>query len=720
MSVAALSRFVLAHKRLVVVCWALVTVVSIASVSSAVGALSQDFSIPGREGAEASQAIVETYGNGGELPPLVPVVTLPEGTTVDSPGVVPELGALFGQIEAAAPSVRVASFASTGDRAFVSADGRTTFGLVFVPTGEGFGEAPQVTAIRETLAGATVAGAPVLLTGYTELESGGAGDDGGSALVETLIGGLGALVVLAWVFGSFLALVPLLIAAVAILTTFLVLWGVTTVADVSFIVEFIVALIGLGVAIDYALLIVTRWREEREAGRPNEEAVQRAMETAGNAVVFSGLTVGVGLLALVVLPVPFLRSIGYGGMLIPLVSVLVAITLLPVVLATVGPRIDWPRLRRGSQASRGWTNWARLVVRRRWLAAGIGTALLAALLIPALGLNIGDPRADALAKSGPAADGLAALRASEIGAGVLLPFEVLVEGGDPAAVANDLAQVEDVRGAVAPEGDAWRRDGSAVVAVLPAVDANSAAGEAALDRVRATARELPGTVRVGGQAAQNADFVDAVYGNFPLMVALIAVITFVLLVRAFRSLLLPLKAIVLNVLSVAAAYGVLVLVWQEGYGAGPIWGYDATGAITSFIPLIVFAFLFGLSMDYEVFILARMREEYDATGDTDAAIVRGIGFTGRLVTSAALILFLAFAALASGPVVVVKILATGLAAGILLDATIIRALLVPATVSLLGRWNWWLPARLARFAPRGAGGHGGAPGPAAPLAGEAD
>ncbi|MDP9370573.1 MAG: MMPL family transporter, partial [Chloroflexota bacterium] len=235
--------------------------------------------------------------------------------------------------------------------------------------------------------------------------------------------------------------------------------------------------------------------------------------------------------------------------------------------------------------------------------------------------------------------------------------------------------------------------------------------------VRAAARDLPGTVRVGGQAAVNADFIEAVYGNFPLMVGLISVVTYLLLVWAFRSILLPLKALILNVLSVGAAYGVLVLVWQEGYGADLIWDYSATGAITAFIPLIVFAFLFGLSMDYEVFILARMREEYDATGSTDEAIVRGIGLTGRLVTSAALILFLAFGALASGPVVVVKILATGLAAGILLDATVVRALLVPATVSLLGHWNWWLPAALDRFVPRQSVGHAG---PVATVSGEAD
>jgi RND superfamily putative drug exporter len=210
------------------------------------------------------------------------------------------------------------------------------------------------------------------------------------------------------------------------------------------------------------------------------------------------------------------------------------------------------------------------------------------------------------------------------------------------------------------------------------------------------------SARVGGSGPLNADFIDAVYGAFPLMIALISLLTFLLLARAFRSLLLPLKAVVLNVLSVGAAWGVMTLIWQQGHGSDELWGIAATGSIASWIPLMVFAFLYGLSMDYEVFILARIREEYDHTGETDEAVVFGLARTGRLVTSAALILFLAFAAMASGPQTDVKILATGLAAGILLDATVVRALLVPAVVSLFGRWNWWLPApaaRLLRVAP---------------------
>jgi RND superfamily putative drug exporter len=253
-----------------------------------------------------------------------------------------------------------------------------------------------------------------------------------------------------------------------------------------------------------------------------------------------------------------------------------------------------------------------------------------------------------------------------------------------------------VRAAVAPADASWRRGGTALIDVLPATDSTSAGGHATLDQVRQAAHSGPVAARVGGLAADNADFVSAVYGNFPLMVGLIALVTYLLLVRAFRSLLLPLKALLLNVISVGAAWGVMTLVWQDGHGS-QFWNIAATGSVTAWIPLMVFAFLFGLSMDYEVFILARMREEYDRSGATDAAVVGGIGHTGRLVTCAALILVLAFVALAAIPMTDTKIMATGLAAGILLDATVVRMLLVPALVSLFGRWNWWLPALPARL-----------------------
>ncbi|MDP9228824.1 MAG: MMPL family transporter, partial [Actinomycetota bacterium] len=287
--------------------------------------------------------------------------------------------------------------------------------------------------------------------------------------------------------------------------------------------------------------------------------------------------------------------------------------------------------------------------------------------------------------------------------GSLLPHEILVEGNtDPAEVATELGGIEGIHGAVAPPDPSWQREGTAIVEAIPIPDSGSDEGEATLEAVRETANAAGPDVRVGGQPAANDDFIDAVYGSFPLMIALITVTTFILLARAFRSLLLPAKAIVLNILSVAAAWGVLVLVWQKGYGSELIFGIEATGSIPSWMPLMIFAFLFGLSMDYEVFILSRMREEYDRTGSTETAVIQGIGRTGRLVTSAALILFLAFTAMASGPGTDLKMLATGLAAGILLDATVIRALIVPAVISLMGRWNWVLPrwpAKLLRVEP---------------------
>jgi RND superfamily putative drug exporter len=700
--VTALTRWVLAHKRIVVSFWVVLTIVGIAAAGPASKALKQKFSVPGRQGYETNVQIAKRYsGTGGEHSPFVPVVTLPAGKTVDSAGVRAELRAVDARLERALPDSRLASYASTGDRGFVSPDGRTTFAVLhpLPDPDQPFGDNPDAEKkARSALRGLTVGGAPVHLTGFDALQQDSGGDEGPGVLVEALIGGAGALAVLAFVFASFLAIVPIFMAITSIMTTFLLLWALTAFTDVSPIVQFLVALIGLGVAIDYSLLVVVRWREERAKGGSNEEAIQRAMETAGRAVVFSGTTVAIGLLALVALPLPFLRSVGYGGMLIPLVSTVAAVTLLPVVLAKIGPRLDWPHRRTDKRASRAWTRWAEGIVRHRWIAAGVAAAVVAALVVAAAGLQLGSSNPDTIAKKGDAKTGLVALEDSGIGSGAIDPNEVMVPASkQPEQVAAAMRRVDGVRGAVAPRAPEWRRGGTTIVDVFAFDDSAGSAGKDSLDRVRSTADALGPGVRVGGVPAQNADFIDAVYGNFPLMIALIGIITFILLARAFRSLLLPAKAVVLNVLSIGAAWGVLALVWQQGWGSEAIWGIDATGSVPSWMPLMIFAFLFGLSMDYEVFILARMREEFDATGSTRTAVVRGIGRTGRLVTSAALILFLAFTSMASGPGTDVKMLATGLAAGILFDATVIRALLVPAAVSLFGRWNWWLPERPARW-----------------------
>jgi putative drug exporter of the RND superfamily len=705
---SSLTRWVLAHKRIVVVSWLVLTLAGIAAAGPATDALDPEFSVPDKEGWETNVAIAAQYrGTGGDTAPLVPVVKLPPGQSVESPAVKSDLAKVDARLERALPNARIASYASTGDRTFVSDDGATTFSIVYPQPDpdSAFGENPRAErAASAALEGATVAGRPVHLTGFDALaEDSGAGDDGPGVLVEAVLGAAGALAVLTFVFASFLAVVPLLMAFAAIMTTFLLLLGLTEVATVSPIVQFLIALLGLGVAIDYSLIVVSRWREERTHGRSGDEAVQRAMETAGRAVVFSGITVAIGLLALIALPLPFLRSMGYGGMLIPLVSTVAAITLLPVVLAKVGHRLDWPHRRTDDKASRAWTRWAEAVSRRRWLAAGVGMAVVLALVVAATDLQLGSSDADTVAKSGDARDGLVALEEAGIGEGALLPHEILIDGStNPDSVAAAVRDVDGVHGAVAPDSEQWRRGGTALVEAIPVPDSGSDEGEATLAGVRDAAHAAGPDVRVGGQPASNADFIDAVYGSFPLMIALITVTTFLLLARAFRSLLLPAKAILLNVLSVAAAWGVLVLVWQHGYGSELIWDIQATGSIPSWMPLMIFAFLFGLSMDYEVFILARMREEYDRTGSTETAVIQGIGRTGRLVTSAALILFLSFVAMASSPGTDLKMFATGLGAGILLDATVIRALIVPAVIALMGRWNWWLPrwpARVLRVEP---------------------
>jgi putative drug exporter of the RND superfamily len=705
---SAVTRWVLAHKKIVVITWIVLTFAGIAASGPATDALEQEFSVPDQEGWETNVAIAANYdGTGGDSAPLVPVVTLPEGQTADSPGVREDLAALDERLEKALPGARIASLPSTGDSTFVSDDGRTVFALVYPPPDPDavFGENPDAEEdARAALEGSTVAGAPVNLTGFDALAAdSGADTDGGGVLIEAVFGGLGALLVLIFVFASFLAIVPIVMAIASIMTTFGLLLLLTELTDVSPIVQFLIALIGLGVAIDYSLLVVSRWREERAHGHAGDEAVQRAMETAGRAVVFSGITVAIGLFALIALPLPFLRSMGYAGLLIPLVSTIVAITLLPVVLAKVGHRLDWPHRRTDDKASRMWTRWAEAVARRRWVAAGAGMAVVLALAFAATDLRLGASDANTVAKSGQAKDGLTALQDGGLGEGVLLPHEVLVEGDtEPELVAGELRGIEGIHGAVAPDNPDWRRNGTALVEAVPIPDSADDPGKQALEDVRGTAHAVGDDVRVGGQPASNDDFIDAVYGSFPLMIALITITTFILLARAFRSLLLPLKAILLNILSVAAAWGVLVLVWQHGYGSELIFGIEATGAIPSWMPLMIFAFLFGLSMDYEVFILSRMREEYDRTGSTEVAVVRGIGRTGRLVTSAALILFLAFVAMASGPGTDLKMMATGLAAGILLDATVIRALIVPAVIALMGRWNWWLPewpARVLRVEP---------------------
>ena len=684
-----LARWVLRHRLLVGVAWLVLFLAGGVAVGPAAGRLSFDFSLPGQPGFQAEQRLVQTFGASSD-DTLVPVLTVPAGTTVAQRAT--DIARVFDSVRRRLPQTRVVDLASTGDTRFVTGDGRSTFALVQGPRPKGFGPGLQP-ALRSVLApAAQQAGLQYGITSYQLLAAGG-NTQGPSVLVETLFGALGALAVLVFVFASFLALVPLLIAAVSILTTFLLVLGLTYLTDVSFVVQFLIALVGLGVAIDYSLLLVSRWREERAHGHSNDDAIVLAVQTAGHAVLASGVTVAVSLLALVVVPVPFLRSMGLGGMLIPLVSVGVVLTLLPALLSKIGPRVDWPRIRHDDVAARGWSAWARLIVRRRGLAAGAALLALGLVITPVFGLKIGQSGTGSLARSGPAYDVLRQLNAGGVGNGVLTPVEVLVPQAQAAVAVQAARAVPGVRTAAL----GGTRNGQAVIDVLPNRETVDSASNQVVDGVRTAVNQATGsTAGVAGTGAVVQDYFRAVYNNFPYVLALIAVITFVLLVRTFRSVLLPIKAVLLNLVSLAAVFGAVVFFWQHGHGSNAVFGVSPTGAITFWLPVIIFAFLFGLSMDYEVFILARMREEYDATGSTAQAVVTGLGRTGRLVTSAALILFFSFAALASSPGTDIKVLGTALGVGILIDATLVRALLVPALVSLFGRWNWWLPRGLAK------------------------
>jgi RND superfamily putative drug exporter len=688
------AEFVLAHRRWVVLFWLAVVIGGSLAAGPVSKRLTVDYSLPGEPGTKTAQQITQTFGNGGYTAPYLVSVTYPEGWTVA--GRDAEVAAAFDAVATKVPAVRVLDEANTGDAAFRTEDGRTSYAMVFYPFESSPTAVIPTEQIRAALEAAKPAGTTVGITGEDVLAT-GSDSNGPGVLAETLLGAVGALAVLAFVFASLLAFLPLVVAAASILATFMLLLGLTYVGDFSLLVEFLIALVGLGVAIDYSLLFATRWREERHHGRANHDAVVVAMQTAGRAVLVSGVTVAIGLVSLLVLPVPFMRSVGIGGALIPLASVATTLSLTPAILGGIGPRVDWPRIRHENVASRAWSAWATKVVRARWAAAGLSIAVLLALIGVFFNIKVGLSSTDSLAKSGPAYEALETLKHGGVTTGNLTPIEVLASTDQAEAVAAELAKVDGIERAVVSSDQASNRDGRTVVVLVPDHETVNSKSVDVVRRVRDRSEELPGVIGITGIGAAQIDFLHAVYGNFPLMLTLIALLTFVLLVRAFRSLLLPLKAVLLNLLSLGATYGLIVLFWQYGLGSETVFNIAETGAITFWVPLIIFAFLYGLSMDYEVFILARMREEYDATGSTDRAVIQGIGRTGRLVTSAALILFLAFAALASGPATDLKVMATGLGFGILLDATIIRSLLLPSLVSLFGSWNWYLPAGLARI-----------------------
>jgi putative drug exporter of the RND superfamily len=703
-----LARFVIRHRVLVVVAWLVLTVVGAFSAGAINKRWLDQFSIPGAPAYEANQRTLKVFGTGAQ-PPHVALFRVEGDVTRNA-----AIPAALARFHREYPKFRIGSYFSTKSRAYVSKDGHSTFATIYPPGESGFSSDTHTGDVRDAIRAALPANVQFNLTGRDALFDSQGSSSGPSVFTEALIGAAGALVILLFVFGTIPAvLMPIMIALVSILNTFTLAWGLTYVTSVSRIVQFLIALVGLGVAIDYALLMIFRFREELRHGRDVETATIETMKHAGRSVIVSGSTVAIGLLSMVIIPIPVIRSIGIGGLLIPAVSVLVTVTLMPAMFSLLGHKINsWrvmpKRIVEGSDREAGfWWRWAHLVIRRPVLIGSIGLVVVGLLLYAGSQINAGE--AQLKAERGSATDdaviGYNRLVAAGFSPGVAKPFIVLVENNrSPAttsAIVSRLDQTPGLAGAAAPRD--WRVGDTALVETFPAVD--SAADEAGSTASRLKHDVLPDLERraggetqltLAGTAPEDRAFSHAVYSKFPYALAFVILLTFVLLMRAFRSIFLPLKAVILNLVSLVAAYGIIVLVFQKGHGAELIWNIQPTGTIISWIPLMIFAFLYGLSMDYEVFMLTRMREEYDEHHDTDKAIALGLARTGKLITSAALVLMFAFFVLSTSPGPDIKQFGIGLAAGIIFDATVIRALLVPSIMKVAGDWNWWFPERVGR------------------------
>jgi len=529
-----------------------------------------------------------------------------------------------------------------------------------------------------------------------------------------------ALAVLFAVFGLSLAvLVPFLFAACTIGATLAAMYalaqGFTMVSYVSNLVE----LVGLGLAVDYSLLVVYRFREELERADNVDAAIVRTMETAGRAIVFSGVTVAIGLGLLLFVPVPFVRSLGVGGFLVPLASLAAAATLQPALLSLIGRRgarriplarkLRLPMLPGTLEVDRGfWARLARAIMRRPVPFLLGGTMLLAAAAVPAAWLRVTPGSISALPGGSDSVRGVALLR-DKVGAGALTPIEVVIDTdqGDGVGTPELKRAVERLTNATFHDPEAYLTasgsrapyvDSSRVYRRVYVVSRHEYGEPATRGLVRRLRDSLiprakfPAGVHVyvGGAPAQGVDYLDRSYAWFPWLVLGALVLTYFVLLRAFRSVLLPVKAVLLNLLSVAAVYGLLVVIFRWGAGAALL-GLHHAPQIEGWIPIFLFAMLFGLSMDYEVFLVSRMRESWEHVPDNGRAVAHGLERTGRIVTAAALIMVAAFSGFVAGRVAGLQEFGAGLALGILIDATIVRAILVPSLMAVFGRWNWWLP-----------------------------
>lgn len=533
------------------------------------------------------------------------------------------------------------------------------------------------------------------------------------------------LLLLILVFGSLIAAgLPLGVGIVSVLGTFLILRGLASVTEVSIYALNLTTAMGLGLAIDYSLFIVSRYREEMQRGLQPHAAVIRSVETAGRTVAFSAVTVAVSLAALFVFPLPFLRSFAYAGVAVVTMAALGSIVVLPAVLAALGKNVDkWALFKRRSAAAEGEGFWHRLasLVMRRPIPTALAVLLLVGILgAPFFGVKFGlpddrvlPPDAQARVVQDEVRENFAsresdALAVVALGTG---PAPERVE--DIAAYSSDLsevgnvARVDSLAGSfaggrrIAPPNQAALRfanEDATWLSVVPAVEPVSAAAEELVADLRDVASPFS-DVNIGGPSAQLVDSKESIFSRMPLAAALIGTITFIVLFLMFGSLLVPLKAVVLNMLSLSATFGAMVWIFQEGHLAGAL-NFTPTGSLDTTTPILMFCVAFGLSMDYEVFLLSRIKEEHDRTGDNEASVAMGLEKTGRIVTAAAALLAVVFIAFATSGITFIKMFGIGLALAVIMDATLIRGVLVPAFMRLAGEANWWAPAPLRRLHDR--------------------
>ncbi len=646
-------------------------------------------------GSEAIRAHARIAAEVGQRDPDLIVLWTSDAATVDDPAVRSAVGTVVGGLRQRPEVVAVTSYLDAqAAPALVSTDRRATYAAVHLLDGDEDAKVAAYHAVADHL------DAPGLRTdvggNVAFLDQSNVQTEEDIVRAETFSLPV-LLVLLILIFrGVVAALSPLVIGGVAILGAFVAVRALTYVTDISVFAINVITLLGLGMAVDYALFVVSRFREELAAGRDVPGAIAVTVATAGRTVLVSGLTIVLALSSLLIFPQPFLGGMAIGGMAAVFIAMLAALTVLPAALALLGRRVDalripLPRRRGGSGA--GWARIAHSVMRRPVIYAVGVVAVLAVFAVPFTRVQWGGFDEQVLPPETEARVVAQAIR-SDFPGGAPNPIDVLVSGAPAAeaqAFASRIGTVEGVTGAQVTAG----RGTSSVISVgFPGPPTAPAARDAV-----AAIRELPAPsgaeVLVTGRPAYDLDLLESLSAKLPWMALIMAGATILLLFLAFGSVVLPLKAVLMNLVSIGASFGVVVWIFQDGHLEGLL-RFESTGFIEPSNMILVLAVLFGLATDYEVFLLSRVREEWDRTGDNTAAVAAGLQHTGRIITAAALLLIVVVAGFATGGVTVIKTIGVGMIVAIIVDATLVRALLVPATMRLLGRWNWWAPGPLAR------------------------